>query len=649
MRDQGSSVVVELSALQEERARMILDNIEDYAVFMLDPTGHVKTWNKGAERINGYTLGEIQGRHFSLFYPPADIVAGKCERELRCATAEGRFEEEGWRIRKNGDQYWASVIITPMRDPTGKLVGFAKITRDLTERRKAEEQIRQSEERFRLLVTSIKDYAVFMLEPDGRVNSWNPGAQRLKGYQAQEIIGQPISRFYMEEEVARGKPWDLLREAAEQGRVEDEGWRVRKDGSLFWANVIITAVRDEEGRLRGFAKITRDLTERRKNEDLLRRSEERFRLLVSSVKDYAIFMLDPHGRVMTWNDGAAHLKGYSAREIVGEHFSRFYPPEDLAVNKPALQLEAAERDGRVEDESWRVRKDGSLFWASVTLTAMRDAKGLLLGFSKVTRDLTEHKRTQEERLQLAQSQEAIRLRDEFLSIAAHELKTPVTALQLQLQGLKRDMTSLEPKHEARLERVLRSTGRLSHLVETLLDVSRISTGRLTLHPERIDLVATVKDLTERLRDAAVSADCQLLVQEAQPIEGTWDRLRIEQVVTNLLSNSFKYAAGHPIEISMAREGAEVILVITDKGPGLPEKDMPRLFGRFERAAPMSHYGGLGLGLYVSREIVEAHGGIISADNLPEGGARFTIRMPTDLLAPGAAPDEPREPGPRRSG
>ncbi|MFY0576368.1 sensor histidine kinase [Cystobacter fuscus] len=267
----------------------------------------------------------------------------------------------------------------------------------------------------------------------------------------------------------------------------------------------------------------------------------------------------------------------------------------------------------------------------------------------MTRDLTEHKRTEEERLQLAQSREAIRLRDEFLSIAAHELKTPVTALQLQIQGMRRDMVSLEPNHEARLERALRSTGRLSHLIETLLDVSRISTGRLTLHPERIDLVATVKDLAERLRDAAASAGCELLVREAQPIEGTWDRLRIEQVITNLLSNSFKYAAGHPIELSMAREGGEVILVITDKGPGLPEKDMPRLFGRFERAAPMSHYGGLGLGLYVSREIVEAHGGIISADNLPDGGARFTIRMPTDLLEPGAPPDEAREPGPRRPG
>jgi PAS domain S-box-containing protein len=638
MGDHSSSAVRDIAELQDERARLLIEHIKDYAIFMLDPSGHVKTWNVGAERINGYTPGEILGRHFSLFYPPADIVAGKCERELRCATAEGRFEEEGWRIRKNGEHYWASVILTSMRDATGKLLGFAKVTRDLTERRKAEEKLRQSEERFRLLVSSIKDYAIFMLDPDGRVRSWNSGAHRLKGYQAEEIIGQPLSRFYTEEAVAQGKPWDLLHEAAENGRVEDEGCRVRKDGSLFWADVIITAVHDEEGTLRGFAKITRDLTERRRTEEMIRRSEERFRLLISNVKDYAIFMLDPDGRVVTWNNGAAQLKGYSAKEIVGEHFSRFYPPEDLAKNKPALELEIARREGRFEEEGWRLRKDGTTFWASVIITPMYGPTGTLLGFSKVTRDLTDRKRVEEERLRLAQAQEAVRLRDEFLSIAAHELKTPLTALQLQLQGLEKHAASLESKLANKLGRALRSTGRLSDLVETLLDVSRISTGQLTLHPERFDLVATVKDLAERLRESASTADCSILIRDGQPIEGTWDRLRIEQVVTNLLSNAFKYAAGSPVEVSMAREGSEAILVITDRGPGLPEKDMPRLFGRFERAASMRHYGGLGLGLYVCREIVEAHGGTISAENPPGGGARFTLRLPTEMPDPDAAPD-----------
>ncbi|SEM55030.1 PAS/PAC sensor hybrid histidine kinase [Stigmatella aurantiaca] len=632
MRDRDASAIADLASFQEERARMLLDHIEDYALFMLDPSGCVKTWNRGAERLNGYTPGEIIGRHFSLFYPPADIVAGKCERELRCAVTEGRFEEEGWRINKNGEPYWASVMLTPIRDATGTLVGFAKLTRDLTARRKAEDQLRQSEERFRLLVSSIRDYAVFMLEPDGRVSSWNAGAQQLKGYQAQEIIGHPLSRFYLEEDVARGKPWDLLREATAHGRVEDEGWRVRKDGSRFWANVTITAVRDEQGTLRGFAKVTRDLTERRKNEEMLQRSEERFRLLVSSVKDYAIFMLDPSGHVMTWNQGAAHLKGYTAREIVGEHFSRFYPPEDLAKNKPALELETAQQEGRVEDEGWRVRKDGTSFWANVIITAMRDESGKLLGFSKVTRDLTTHKRVEQERLQRAQSEEAVRLRDEFLSIAAHELKTPLTALQLQLQGLRKQVEAVDQKIALKLGHALRSTGRLSSLVETLLDVSRISTGRLTLHPERFELAAAVKELAERLREAAASAQCQILIQEEEPIEGTWDRLRIEQVVTNLLSNSFKYAADCKVEISMTREGTEAVLIITDTGPGLPEKDIPRLFNRFERAVPMSHYGGLGLGLYVCRQIVTAHGGTISAGNAPKGGARFIIRLPMEALA-----------------
>jgi PAS domain S-box-containing protein len=634
MGDRKPSTVVDLSSFQEDRARVLLDHIEDYALFMLDVSGGVKTWNRGAERLNGYTPGEIIGRHFSLFYPPADIVAGKCERELRCAASEGRFEEEGWRIRKNGEPYWASVILTPIRDATGALAGFAQVTRDLTARRAAEEELRQSEERFRLLVSNIRDYAVFMLEPDGRVSSWNAGAQQLKGYQAQEIMGHPLSRFYLEEDVARGKPWDLLREATEHGRIEDEGWRVRKDGSQFWASVSITAVRDEQGTLRGFAKVTRDLTERRKHEEMLQRSEERFRLLVSSVKDYAIFMLDPSGHVMTWNNGAAYLKGYTAREIVGEHFSRFFPPEEVAKNKPALELETARQEGRSEDEGWRVRKDGTYFWANVIITAMRDANGNLLGFSKVTRDLTTHKRMEQERLQLAQSEEAVRLRDEFLAIAAHEFKTPLTALQLQLQGLRAQVDALDRKIALKLGHALRSTGRLSGLVETLLDVSRISTGRLTLRPERFELTGAVKELTERLSETAATAQCQILLREEGPIHGTWDRLRIEQVVTNLLSNSFKYAAGGRVEIAMTQEGDEALLVITDTGPGLPERDIPRLFNRFERAVPMRHYGGLGLGLYVCREIVLAHGGAISAGNAPGGGARLSIRLPAEAPTDG---------------
>ncbi|HYO64650.1 MAG TPA: PAS domain-containing sensor histidine kinase, partial [Archangium sp.] len=417
-------------------------------------------------------------------------------------------------------------------------------------------------------------------------------------------------------------------EAAASGHVEDIGWRVRKDGVPFWADVVITAVRDESGTLRGFAKVTRDLTERSKAEEMLRQSEERFRLMVTSVKDYAMFMVGPDGRVQSWNAGAQRIKGYEAGEIIGQPITRFYPEEAVAQGRPWALLHEAAVSGHVEEEGWRVRKDGSLFWADVVITAVRDESGQLRGFAKVTRDLTEHKRAEEERLRLAQAQEAIRLRDEFLAIASHELRTPLTTLQLQLQSLRSRGDTWEPGVTAKLDRAVRSTERLAALIETLLDVSRLSTGQLTLNPERMELLTTVKDVVDRLREAAARAGCPVLVREGSLVEGTWDRLRIEQVISNLLSNAFKYAAGSPVELAVTREGTEAVLVVQDRGPGIPEKDVARLFHRFERAAPMRHYGGLGLGLYVAREIVQAHGGNISVENPPEGGARFTVRLPT---------------------
>jgi PAS domain S-box-containing protein len=243
----------------------------------------------------------------------------------------------------------------------------------------------------RLLVESVRDYAIFALDPNGYILSWNPGAQRFKGYTAEEVIGKHFSIFYPAEKVAEGFPAFELREAARTGRFEDEGWRIRKDGTRFWANVVITALRGERGELVGFAKVTRDLTRRREAEEALRLSEERFRLLVEVVKDYAIFMLDPTGHIATWNEGARRIKGYSAEEIIGKHFSIFYPPEKVAEGFPDYELREAARVGRFEDEGWRIRKDGTRFWANVVITALRNREGDLIGFGKVTRDLTERR------------------------------------------------------------------------------------------------------------------------------------------------------------------------------------------------------------------------------------------------------------------
>jgi PAS domain S-box-containing protein len=243
-------------------------------------------------------------------------------------------------------------------------------------------------EDYRLLVESIVDYGVFLLDPTGHIASWNRGAQRIKGYAAHEIVGKHFSTFYPVEDVEAGKPAWELEVATAQGRLEDEGWRVRKDGTRFWANVVITALRDASGDLRGFAKVTRDLSQRRVAEEELRRSEERFRLLVEGVGDYAIYMLDPGGHVTTWNSGAQQLKGYTHDEIVGKHFEIFFGADQREADAPARELEIARTTGRFEEEGWRIKKDGTRFWANVVVTAIHSAKGELLGFAKVTRDLS---------------------------------------------------------------------------------------------------------------------------------------------------------------------------------------------------------------------------------------------------------------------
>jgi len=241
---------------------------------MLDPQGFVTSWNAGARRFKGYEEKEIIGQHFSRFYTPEDQEQGIPRLALETAEKEGRFEIEGWRVRKDGSRFWANVVIDPIRDPQGNLVGFAKVTRDLTERRAAEEELRESEERFRLLIQSVTDYAIYMLDPEGRVSSWNPGAERFKGYSANEIIGEHFSRFYTEEDKQAGIPRIALATAQHEGRFEAEGWRVRKDGSRFWASVIIDPIRTDGGQLLGFAKVTRDLTEKRATEEQLRQSQK---------------------------------------------------------------------------------------------------------------------------------------------------------------------------------------------------------------------------------------------------------------------------------------------------------------------------------------------------------------------------------------
>ena len=358
---------------------------------------------------------------------------------------------------------------------------------------------------------------------------------------------------------------------------------------------------------------------------------DQFRLLVDQVKDYAIFVLDPTGHVRTWNAGAARIKGYRAEEILGSHFSRFYTEEDVRAGKPDRELAIATTEGRCEDEGIRVRKDGSTFWASVVITALRDPDGTLRGFAKVTRDITERHRAEQARVRLARAEEGTRARDEFLGIASHELKTPITTLGLEAELLLRwDARSGEPGRsmlQPRLRTIHRQTTRLAHLVQALLDVTQITAGRLGIVPEPLDLASMVREAMERWRDDLSRAGCTLRLRIGDAITGRWDRSRMEQVIDNLVANAVKFGAGRPVEVVAEADGGSVHLVVRDHGIGIAPDDQRRIFERFERAVPTVHYGGFGLGLWIVRNIVEAHGGEISVWSAPGQGSRFDVRLP----------------------
>lgn len=642
----------------EERFRLLVESVKDYAIFMLDSDGIIVSWNAGAERIIGYPAAEAVGTHFSRFYTPEARETRWPEQELAAAARAGRTEDEGWRCGRGGERFWAHTVITALRDPAGALGdravapdrgaaasdsagalrGYAVIYRDLSDRRRQEEQLAHNEERLRALFASVRDYAIIMLDTNGIVVSWSEGAELIVGYRSEEIIGAHFSRFFPAEAIHRGWPEHELRVAATEGRFEDENWRVRKDGSRYWANVVITALRDRNARLIGFCKITRDLTERRRQEEALRESQERFRLLIESVEEYAIYMLDASGHVMSWNARAQSMLGFESAEIIGKHFSRFYLSEEIHAGKPWQQLESARLHGRLEVEGLRVRKDGTAFSARVLIAPAHDSDGRLRGYSHITHDLTRQRH-------MRALEDSGRRMQEFLAVLSHELRNPLAPIRHAVALLRSGPSSAQ--NIERLSGIIdRQVSHLTRVVDDLLEVSRIVHGVITIERQPVEISVAVARALEIVAPLMHERGHELHAppfDAALAVEG--DLVRLTQVLANLLDNAARYTppGGH-IYLGVRRVADEVQISVRDSGRGISAERLESLFDFFaqsDRTAPGAE-GGLGVGLGLTRRLVELHGGSISAHSEGAGrGALFLVTLPlySGAAHTGATPEQ----------
>jgi PAS domain S-box-containing protein len=496
--------------------------------------------------------------------------------------------------------------------------------------------------RLQLLINAVTDYAIYMIDLDGRVASWNSGAERLTGYNAEDIIGQPYAKFFTAEDQARAVPQQAFAVAERNGRFESETWQVRADGDRFWGLAVTYAVRDPDGKLTGFVEVTRDATERRLEQSQLLESERRFRHLVQSVVDYAIFQLDKDGVVATWNRGAERIKGYSAEEIIGRHFSAFYTEEDKAAGVPARALATAASEGKFETEGWRVRKDGSRFWASVVIDPIYE-DGEVVGFAKVTRDVTERMETQrilretEERLAVSQRMEAV---GQLGGGIAHDFNNLLMIIIGNLERAARAAQTLgasDTNLQRSIANAMRGAQRASTLTHRLLAFSR----RQPLNPRILDLnkyLPGVADFLQRSLGETVEL-------EVTGAPGLWpievDVSQLETTLINLAVNARDAMPGggkltveacnQALDRDYCRANPEVapgqyaLISISDTGQGMPADVLARAFEPFFTTKEIGH--GTGLGLSQVYGFVKQSGGHVKIYSEPGLGTTVKLYFP----------------------
>jgi len=626
---------------QKELLQLILASIAD-GVVVADSNGQFLLFNAAAEKVLGIGATETTPDKWSdqygvylpdtvTQYPPDQLPL---VRAMRGENVDG--VELFIRNRQVSEGRLLSINGRPLKRADGALQGGVVVFHDITERKRAQEALHQSEQRYHLLFDS-NPHPVWVYDLQTLVIlDVNHSAVRNYGYSRAEFLSLTIKDIRPPEDVPA-----LLQSAAKTSPdTEISGvWQHRKkDGSLI--DVEITSHPLVYNCKNARLVVATDITKRKKAEKALQQSEERFRLLVSEVTDYAILMLDPEGHIASWNAGAERIKGYQSQEIIGQHFSRFYPTEDVERGKPGHELKVATERGRFEDEGWRVRKGGSRFWANVVITALRDGTGQLRGFAKVTRDITEHKRTEELLMHAKEEAErASKFKDQFLSTMSHELRTPLNAV-LGFSDLLADERygPLNDRQQRYVAHIHTGGKHLLELISDILDLSKIEAGRMELAREDVTVASAFAEVISALYPLAEKKS-QALLQQVEPhLHVHADAMRFKQVLMNLAGNAIKFTPeGGRIELAARQVDDQVRVEVRDNGPGIPPDQQQRIFEAFVRLTQTgSATEGTGLGLAITARLVELHGGKLGIESQPGEGACFYFSLPLVAIIP----DEP---------
>ena len=467
-------------------------------------------------------------------------------------------------------------------------------------------------------INEIEDYAIIILDKSGNIIEWNKGAEKIKGYTASEITGKNFKKFYTLADINSCKPDSLLEEARINGTATNEGWRVRKDGSKFWASVVITAIHDKEDNVIGYSKVTKDHTSKKLYQDKLSQLD----LAISEIEDYAIILLDLNGNIQNWNKGAKKIKGYETQEIIGSSFTNFYSKEDQKNQKPQSLLKQALEYGKANDEGWRIRKDGSKFWASVTISTIVNPEGNISGFSKVTRDLTERKKSEEERkIYINQIEAKNQELEQFAYIASHDLQEPLRTMS-SLTSLFVDGYSENIDEEGiqMLNYLQQASKRMSNLIHGLLEYSRI--GR-TIDFKEVNINNILKTIQLDLSVTIQESEAEIHCENLPTIMG--GEIELSQLFQNLISNAIKFQpkGNKPIiEINATEKANQWVFEVKDNGIGIPEEDQKDIFLIFKRLHSREKFQGTGIGLAHCKKIVELHHGNIWVESTQDMGSSF---------------------------